>query len=241
MNKVLLFLALALPASAWAQCKTVTECLNLSAKLTGKKYIFEKKSIQGEIAAAGDLTWSAETADALLGEVLSESGYALEKVEGTDVYKVFHARDIRYNVQPSLEASLKSNDPLPAPNPAFWVSLTYTSKNDGRVSEIARNLRPFLSRYGRVIDVRDSNIVIVHDNAKSALRLLELIRKMDVPLTREEKEMHEARKKRALEGGEEWEIFQKYRHQLRMDLLEKQMGDGERPKSRSMRSEKKRP
>ncbi len=241
MQKLFLFIALVLPVSGWAQCKTVNECLNLSAKLTGKKYIFEKKSVQGEIATAGDLTWTAENADALLGEVLAESGYALEKVQGTDVFKVFNARDMRYNVQPSLEASLKSNDELPSANPAFWVSLTYTSKNEGRVSEMARNLRPFMSRYARVIDVRDSNLLIIQENAKSVVRLLEIVRKMDVPLTSEEKELHEARKKRALEGGEEWETFLKYRQQLRMDLLEKQIGEGERPRSSGKHPEKKRP
>jgi len=46
-------------------------------------------------------------------------------------------------------------------------------------SEIARNLRPFMSRYGRVIDFFDGRTILLHDKGDNVSRLLETVKYMD--------------------------------------------------------------
>ena len=48
-------------------------------------------------------------------------------------------------------------------------------------SEIYRNFRPFLSKNGRIIDIKQTNTIIVHDTGVNINRLVKLIRLIDIP------------------------------------------------------------
>lgn len=45
--------------------------------------------------------------------------------------------------------------------------------------DIARNLRPFITRYGRVIDEKNANTIILADTGKNIHRIHKLIEKLD--------------------------------------------------------------
>lgn len=174
------------------QCGTIGECLRVASQLTGKSYLYDDMALKEKVGSVGAVTWDKENADLLIGELLSSAGYYRLDM-GKGVYKLMNARDARYlSGLKSFSATKETNDELPSPNAADPVELVYESKNGGqRVSDIARNLRPFMSRYGRVIDQRSGSLIIVRDTASAVHQLLPLIRKMDTPVTAEERKERE--------------------------------------------------
>ena len=168
-------------------CSDLKECLELASKLTKKSYLYvEKINLDKKINSVGTVTWKEDTADFLIGEVLVGLGYYRLHTKDANIYEIINARDVRYvaNV-PSYKANKETNDELPAVNSADPVELIYETKNGAkRASEIARNLRPFMSRYGRVIDHDNSGTLVIRDSVATAHKLLALIRQMDVPGTK---------------------------------------------------------
>lgn len=170
--------------SPYGSCTRVRECLDIASKLTGKMYFFTNMKLDEKIDRSMSDTWTKENADYFIGEILSDTGYFRLHTPKENTYKLIYARDIRYesNVH-SYNATMETNDPLPPANSAEPAELVYKSKNLHRVGEMARNLRPFVSRYGRVIDVTASQLLILRDTTTAIHQLLPLIRKMDVPMS----------------------------------------------------------
>lgn len=165
-------------------CTKLKSCLELASTLTGKSYIYDDMKLEEAIGNIGNTAWNKDNADLLIGELMSSAGYYRIDM-GNNVYKIINARDIRYvaNVK-SYSATKEANDPMPASNSADPVELVYKTNNGyTRASEIARNLRPFMSRYGRVIDERSGGHLIVRDSAAAVNHILTLIRKMDAPVS----------------------------------------------------------
>lgn len=168
-------------------CTNIVECTNLATELTSKKYINNGEPIKGEVQNFGDVKWTKENADYLYGEALATAGYAREKTVDKDIYNLFAARDVRYSAgTTSYKATKTTNDEMAPANAADFVELVYKSENGTRVADISRNIRPFMSRYGRVIDVGSSSTLILRDTLKNVHSLLPMIRTFDVPLTKEE-------------------------------------------------------
>lgn len=166
-------------------CSTLAECLQVSSKLTGNSYVYQNLDLKEPIKSVGAINWTKENADLMMGELLLIGEYARIK-NAENSYTLIRAQNVRYQGGTSYKADKLSNDDLPPPNPADYLELVYETKNGMiRASQIARNLRPFLSQHGRVIE-DNSGIVIVRDHAKNALQLLNLMRKMDVPVTKAE-------------------------------------------------------
>ena len=169
-------------------CSSLQECSDLASRITSKSYIYTGRSLNGDVTNIGNVSWSKENADFLFGQILAGNGYARIKTNDPTIYQIIEARDIRYSAYlPSYSATKLDNDEMLTPNSADWGELIYkTSNGSMRVLEIARNIRPFLSRYGRVIDNRYSALIIVRDNLANLHQVLPLIRKMDVELTKKE-------------------------------------------------------
>jgi general secretion pathway protein D len=168
-------------------CTNIVECTNLATELTSKKYINVGEPLKGEVQNFGDVKWTKENADYLFGEALASTGYARETTIDKDIYNLINARDVRYSAGSiSYAATKTTNDEMLPPNHADFVELVYKSENGDRVGDMARNLRPFMSRYGRIIDIRSSSTIILRDTSKTVQTLLPMIRRFDVPLTKEE-------------------------------------------------------
>ena len=139
-------------------------------KLTGINLILDK-DVKGKVSiiaptpiTVGD-AWKAYLA------ALNMAGYSLIKTGA--FYKVINARDIRYtptkiytgNYTPDTENYLMR-----------VISLKHVS-----AAEIARNFRPFMSRYGRLIDIKQTNTIIIADTGSNINRLAKMVKFLDVP------------------------------------------------------------
>lgn len=212
-------------------CSVLKDCLDIASSITKKNYLYGDFSLDDKINQSGEIHWTKDNADFLIGELLKEFGYYRMPTPNPNVYTLMHARDVRYTANvPSFKADIGSQDTLPSANSADPAELVYTSKNPGRPQEIARNLRPFLSRYGRVIDVRASNIVILRDSTAALHQLLPLMRKMDVPVTKAE--LQQAEKEYKIEMMRERtraEIASKVQELLDKKKNEKKAPEGASP------------
>lgn len=129
--------------------------------------------------------------------LLSQSGNAVIRMPDSQFMQVISGRDIRYTAVPIY----KSLDEIPKnDNQAqFSYSLKYI---DG--AEIARNLRPFLSRYGRIIDIKHANAINITDTGNNLKKMANIIINLD---TEEFKKSHD----------EIQEINEKHKQALKKD------------------------
>ncbi|MFY7992233.1 MAG: type II secretion system secretin GspD [Bacteriovoracaceae bacterium] len=139
-------------------------------KLTGINLILDK-DVKGKVSiiaptpiTVGD-AWKAYLA------ALNMAGYSLVKTGA--FYKVINARDIRYTPTKIYTGSY-------TPDTENYVmkviALKYVS-----AAEIARNFRPFMTRYGRIIDIKQTNTVIIADTGSNINRMSKMVRFLDVP------------------------------------------------------------
>jgi hypothetical protein len=201
MKGLILLSVLVISSSVFAadKCENVPECIELNSKLTGAKYLYPKDLISKKNELNKEVEMTKENADSLLSEVLFQFDYLRlpTQVEGT--WKVIVARDVRYAELPVYKGS-KGNIPE-LPKTVDYVSFMYQGVKGGDVGSIARNLRPFLSRYGRVIDTK-GQILTFNDSLGNIRNILKFLEAEDRVLTKEElvnnKKLFELEHKKAM-------------------------------------------
>ena len=102
---------------------------------------------------------------------LNSNGYTL--VKSGKFYKIVQARDIRYTPTKIYTGAY-------TPDTENYVMRIIPLKNINS-TEVTRSFRPFMSRYGRIIDIKQTNTIIVQDTGTNIQRLLRLIKFIDVP------------------------------------------------------------
>lgn len=135
----------------------------------GKLNIFGKKSIKKE-----DL-------DLFISSALNQMGYTSLYMKELNQLKVLSTRDVRYNESGVYDDIEKL--PRDYTHVKFILPLKYVNG-----SYISRNMRPFMSRYGRIIDDKLSNKLIISDTAVNIHRLYDLIKKLDTKSFKERRE-----------------------------------------------------
>jgi general secretion pathway protein D len=105
----------------------------------------------------------------LFYESISSQGYT--PIEDNNILFLVNTRDVRY-----LPSKVYTDRSFPAD--ASYSTIVYQLKYP-LSSEIARNMRPFMSRYGRVIDLSDARTIIIHDRGDNTARLLDTIANLD--------------------------------------------------------------
>jgi general secretion pathway protein D len=138
-------------------------------KLTGINLILDK-DVKGKVSiiaptpiTVGD-AWKAYLA------ALNMAGYSLIKTGA--FYKVINSRDIRYTPTKIYTGNY-------TPDTENYVMRVISLKHVS-AAEIARNFRPFMSRYGRIIDLKQTNTVIIADTGSNINRLAKMIKFLDV-------------------------------------------------------------
>jgi type II secretory pathway component GspD/PulD (secretin) len=169
------------------KCKTLTSCIDQVSSLSGRQYIIgtrlESKSFQ-EVAFKG----SKEEIDKLLSQLLFNYGYT--RIPSVDKsWMIISSRDIRYNPMPLLDSA---KDEIP--QNFDYIMVTHQLKNKRQATAVTRSFRPFMSRYGRIISLKDSGQIIMQDTGVNIKRLLGLVDLSDVEPT--EEELREAKKRR---------------------------------------------
>jgi general secretion pathway protein D len=139
-------------------------------KLTGINLILDKE-VKGKISimaptpiTVGDAWKAYLTALNLNGLTLVKSGA---------FYKIINSRDIRYTPSSIYTGQY-------TPDTENYVMRIISLKNVSS-AEISRSFRPFMSRFGRIIDIKQTNTVIIHDTGMNINRLMKLIKFLDVP------------------------------------------------------------
>ena len=159
-------------------CSNLNKCVDAVSELTGKKYLYNGK-LKGSLASSNNLELTKENADQLFSFLLNENGYTRVPV-GENTFQIISSRDIRYTPTPKFLASYDKAPELP--DNMDYVMMEYTVKNNKTKlsTEITRALRPFMSRYGRIIDVKSSGHIIFQDTARNLKRLYGLIKTVDI-------------------------------------------------------------
>lgn len=188
------------------------------AQATGETILISK-SIGEDLAKKKlNLTLNApvniEEFHSLMISLLKSFGLMLYKEDG--FYSIMNERDVRYMPSPivnSGEVEGKNENYVIA---AFKTKFPLSN-------EISRNLRPFVSRYARVISLSNAKLLLIQDTEKNINSLKEVINVMD---TKEAYDaMLEKKKKEARVTKEEKQIkeLKEYVERLELDnrMLEK--------------------
>ena len=139
-------------------------------KLTGLNLILDK-DIKGKISISTPSPITIGDAWKAYLEALSINGYSL--VKSGAYYTIVNNRDIRYSPTTMYTGTY-------APNTENYIMqiipLKYVSSR-----EVANSFRPFMSRYGRIIEIKQTNTVIVQETGTHINRLMKLIKFIDIP------------------------------------------------------------
>ncbi len=187
MKKIILVLSgliLSCQIFAKGEGENLKSLVERTSKLTGVQYIFPD-NFKGKMNGTNNLKINKDNADEVLSLTLNKSGYTRIKVN-PNLYSVISTRDIRYEATEIFRANKKSE--LNVPFNYDYYMLEYTFENEDLTTEITRSLRPFMSRFGRIIDIKRSNKIIIQDTGVNIHRLLNIVKSVDIPISKDEKE-----------------------------------------------------
>lgn len=105
----------------------------------------------------------------LFYSILTNQGFTM--IEEKGVLWLHHARDIRYIPAP---IAVDLNFPTDTRYRTLVYKLKYPVSN-----VVSRNLRPYMSRYGRVIDFSDARTLILNDTSDNLKRIVKTIEFLD--------------------------------------------------------------
>lgn len=139
-------------------------------KLTGINLIIDKE-LKGKVSIMAPTAITVGDAWKAYLTALNMSGYTL--VKAGSFYKIVQVRDIRYTPTKIYTGNY-------TPNTENYAMRIIPLKNINS-TEVTRSFRPFMSRYGRIIEIKQTNTIIVQDTGSNINRLVRLIKFIDVP------------------------------------------------------------
>lgn len=138
-------------------------------KLTGLNIIFDK-DIKGKVTILSPSPITVGDAWKAYLTALNMNGFAL--VKSGAFYKVVKNRDIRYNTVPIYTGEY-------TPNTENYIMRIIPLKHISG-NEVTRTFRPFMSRFGRLLEMKQTNTIIALDTGANVNRLMRLINFLDV-------------------------------------------------------------
>jgi general secretion pathway protein D len=139
-------------------------------ELTGINLILDK-DVKGKVSITAPTPITVGDAWKAYLAALNMAGFTL--VQSGAFYKIINARDVRYVPTKIYTGSY-------TPSTEAHIMKVMALKNVD-AAEISRNFRPFMSRYGRIIDIKQTNTIIISDTGANIVRLEKLIKFLDVP------------------------------------------------------------
>ncbi|CBW26144.1 putative general secretion pathway protein D [Halobacteriovorax marinus SJ] len=149
---------------------SLTDLTKHMQKLTGINLILDK-DLKGKVSIMAPTAITVGDAWRAYLTALNINGYTL--VKSGSFYKIVNARDIRYTPTKIYTGNF-------TPNTDNYVMRILPLKNINS-TEVTRSFRPYMSRYGRIIEIKQTNTIIVQDTGSNINRLARLIKFLDVP------------------------------------------------------------
>tara|TARA_B100000925_G_C22008038_1_gene474678 strand:- start:3554 stop:4186 length:633 start_codon:yes stop_codon:yes gene_type:complete len=162
---------------------TLKEIVERVSNITKVKYIY-KIDLKGNAQFSKNFKITKINADSTLSHLLNLNGFTRVEVE-PGIKKIIEAKDVRYSAVPSIETSKKITPNIPANSDYFM--LKYRFESEVSTKDIQRSLKPFLSRFGRIVDVGQTREVILQDTGLNLKRLYRLLISMDKNISNEYK------------------------------------------------------
>ena len=166
-------------------CTDLVKCVELVSKLSGKKYIYDKE-IKGGINSTSNVQINAENADVLFTRILNLNGYVRIPTAIKDTYSIAFLADIRYETLPTIMVDMQTPPTLPQNDDYYLMTYNFKNYNNGQVRDTTNLLRPFMSRYGRVIELKTKGALIIQENASKLNQLYDIIKSNDRVLSKAE-------------------------------------------------------
>ena len=200
MKKLLLILFLPVPMLAMSATKSKNGNLHFFvskvSNLTGKKYVMNQV-LKGNVMTTKNFKLDEANGDQFISRALFLNGYTRIPLQGEEGFMVVHSRDVRY--MPVKQVFSDKNTPPELPNNHDYYQLTYEAENPENMMHFVRSARPFLSRYGRIINIKHNNLLMIQDTAANLSRLFRLVVKFDTPLDPRMRKQLESERERNFE------------------------------------------
>lgn len=185
------------------ECTELVKCVEFVSKLTGKKYMFNK-DFKGGLQTTPNVEITKENADTLFTRILELNGYVRVPTSVADTYSLIELRDIRYETLPVINVDMQSAPNLVENSDYYLMTYKFKYHTQGQLRETSNSIRPFMSRYGRIIEMKGRGVIIVQENASKLKQLYEIIKSADRELTKEEAQyMKDEEKKHELREKED--------------------------------------
>lgn len=139
--------------------------------------------------------------DSYVSSIMNQSGNAIIKSNTSSQVQVIRGSETRYSTLPIYIDLSK------VPDSDDIIQFNYTIKNI-EAAELSRNMRPFLSRFGRVIDMKSANTIHFTDTARNIIRMIKIVHFLDTEETaKSQKEVNELNEKhkKALAKQKSWQ------------------------------------
>ena len=149
---------------------SLTDLTKHMQKITGMNLILDK-DLKGTISILAPTPITVGDAWKAYLTALNLNGYTLVK-SGT-FYKIIPSRDIRYSTTKFYTGNY-------TPETENYVMRILPLKNINS-TEVTRSFRPFMSRYGRILEIKQTNTIIIQETGSNINRLVRLIKFIDVP------------------------------------------------------------
>ena len=181
------------------ECLDLVKCVESISKLTGKKYLYTANDLKGGVQTTLNTQITAENADTLFTYILDLNGLTRIPVAESDTYMIVPSRDVRYQLLTSVNVDSKNGPKLA--NTADYYLMTYQFKyySQNQMRAATNSLRPFMSRYARVVELKLPGILIVQEQASKFSKLYELIKAFDRELSKDELKTYKDEEKERLE------------------------------------------
>ena len=160
------------------------------ASLNKLNVVFDSDFRDVQVTTVGPNSIHKDSLALYLSTMLSQYGYSMRVLPETNTLSIFNSRDVRYLIVDSYKDIEK------VPDNYEYVQFMYELKHIPG-DELVRSLRPFVGRYGRIIE--QGNSILINDAGKNIKRIMKIVQEIDtlayVQSATEIKELNEKNKK----------------------------------------------
>ena len=149
---------------------SLTDLTKQMQKLTGLNLLLDKE-LKGTITITTASPITVGDAWKAYLSALEINGYSLVKTGA--FFKIVSTRDVRYTTTKIYTGNF-------IPETDNYVMKIFPLKNVSS-SEVKRSFTSFLTRYGRMIDIRQTNTILLQDTGTSVMRFSQVLKSIDVP------------------------------------------------------------